>query len=80
MADKLYIVENSGEYCSHCDKEYTSWTYLILCAKIFKTYQKAYNFMRKVNKLYGFNRCSVVKYTPNEVNAYTWEQMNKNAE
>lgn len=78
--DKIYIIQSvSGEYCSHSDKVYTSWSALITCAKVFKDYQKAYAFMRKINKTYGIKKCSVVKCTPNDVNDFTWNILSNNA-
>lgn len=72
---KIYVLANYGEYLSSADKESASWTFLVLCAKKFPTYQKAYAKMKSVNKRYGFDRCYVARLREEHYNADAWSQM-----
>ena len=77
---RVYVLENCGEYLSHFDSTYCSWTMLIKCAMVFKDYQKAYNLMKKVNKKYGCTRCKVSSQTEKDWNGETWNFLVEKAE
>lgn len=57
----MYILENHGEYVEDVCNEYCCWTFSESLAMRYPTYSKAYYAMKKVNKKYGCERCSISK-------------------
>ena len=77
---RLYVCANVCEFAKferYQKKEYAtcSWSAIELDADLFKDYKDAYNHAKRINKFYGFNRCSVMKLTADQFNGYYWQQL-----
>ena len=77
---RLYVCANVSEFAKfdrYQKKEYAtcSWSPLEVSADLFKDYKDAYNHAKRINKFYGFNRCSVMKLTADQFRAEYWQQL-----
>lgn len=80
---RLYVVANYGGEFANCEryqkKEYfrCGWSATEITADLFRDYHNAYTHAKRINKLYGFDKCRVVRIEAKDYREDYWERLKK---
>lgn len=81
IKNKLYVVMilDTNDFVSGMYDKNVSMVPDTYSAMLFTTYNKTYNMMKKVNRLYHKEKSIVCRISNHEYGDYWWKVMNENA-
>lgn len=75
-SQRIYSIRNNnGFFLSNIYNGSCEWTALENYSMLFKSYKKAYYYMKKTNKLYNNNVCCVFPLKDKFYNLWGWNQI-----
>lgn len=75
IKDKYYVVTIGTYYLSSFYKGEVGWSALPMTAMIFKDYNKAYSYVRKLRKIRRYSNVCVERLKESEWNSWAWNQI-----